>query len=105
MVFELKKFTFVTWAAIGVPLLFSAYVQWSYSYSLGKGGLPYNTLPGWLWYLVFWASLASGVVAVIATKPKNCWAHYLAPILYAVIMVVTLMWLHMYVACGNGDCI
>ena len=105
MIIEAKKISCILWAAVGVPVLFSAYVQWTYKYSFNKGGLPFNTLPEWLWYVVFGALLISGVAAVFLLLYKKQWVKYVVATTYAAVMVFILLWAHLYVACINGDCL
>jgi len=97
---------YAAWAIIGVPLVFAAFVQWSYQYSSEIGGLlPSKVLPVWLWYTAFAISLISGVFAVICMKFENKLSKIAVPTVYAIGMAIALLWAHYYVACRNGDCL
>jgi len=93
------------WAVLGVPLIFSGYVEWSYVYSLERSSLPYAEIPEFIWYIMFILSMLSGATAVYFLPRKNKTTKFVSAIAYIPIMALALLYLHFVIACSNGDCL
>jgi drug/metabolite transporter (DMT)-like permease len=93
------------WAIAGAPVLFGLYVFWSYRYALSRGQLPSSILPEWLWFAVFGTCVASGVAAVNFFPYRRLWVRITINIIYVSVIIVILLFVHLMVACTNGDCL
>ena len=93
------------WAIVGVPLAFLIYVELSYRYALSQGKLPFQGLSEWHWYSAFGICLASGVISLIKLPIFRHRNPFTVGILYAVLMGAVLFAIHLFVACGKGDCL
>ena len=89
-------------AVLGVPALFYIYVDATYQYALSQGALPFAVLPGWLWYAVFAVCIVAGLVILRTVSRLR---SVLISALYVAAMVVALLLVHLWAACGNGDCL
>lgn len=90
-------------AAIGlVPLLFGAYVALSYRIALRAGRLPITNEPEWIWWSVLVGLVVLGgyLVWMAAPRLKAVFAG-----VYVVAMTASLLGIHLWVACMNGDCL
>jgi hypothetical protein len=93
----------VAWVAI--PIAFAAYVSVAYSWSLGKGNLPFLGTHELRWWGGFAVALLVGTACVVLARQRNGAATVLWPALYAVVMAAVLLGTHLAVACGHGDCL
>lgn len=96
------------WALVGVPLAFFLYTEWSYSYALSRGKLPFLGPSEWLWYVGFGICLITGLASVVrlsVLRSKRLWLLSLIGAGYLLLMGVALVAIGFFVACHNGDCI
>jgi hypothetical protein len=90
-------------ALVGVPLLFSIYVDLSYRLALRAGRLPITNEPEWVWWSLLALLLAFGIYLFsLVTNGKT---RMVLAALYLVAMTAALLWIHLTVACMHGDCL
>lgn len=92
-------------ACLAVPLLFAAYIFFSYSVSLKAGMLPFIHGREWRWWAAFAVLLLVGASCIWFARGPDAKYRVLMPVIYAVIMAVALAGVHLQVACMKGDCL
>jgi type II secretory pathway component PulF len=91
-------------AWIVVPVAFAVYVSFAYTWSLGRGTLPFlgtHELRWWIGFLL--ALFIGGACVTMARRRTGVW-QLVWPALYIVAMAAVLLGTHLAVACGHGDC-
>jgi hypothetical protein len=86
-----------------VPMLFAVYVALSYKLALRQGRLPITNEPEWIWWSVLSLLLVFGVFLVSLSTTGRLRIGF--TVLYAVVMTVALLGIHVWVACFFGDCL
>lgn len=100
-----KVWALRVWAVAGVPVFFGTYVLGEYRYALSHGQLPLSIFPEWLWFIVFGLCVVSGVVALNLLPFRQLWVRITTNIIYVPVIVVSLLYVHLFVVCANGDCL
>ncbi|SRR6266478_605369 len=93
----------VAWVA--VPVAFTVYVSLAYSWSLGRGTLPFLGAHELKWWIGFISALLVGSMCVAMARRRSGASQVLWPALYVVAMAAALLGVHLVVACGHGDCL
>jgi hypothetical protein len=88
-----------------VPVAFALYVNFAYSWSLGRGTLPFLGAHELRWWIGFVSGLVLGVSCVTLARPRIGVMAMVWPALYAIAMAAVLLGTHLAVACGHGDCL
>jgi len=99
------KIAFATGALLGVPALFGSYVWTSYYIALSHGTLPFYYFPDWQWFVAYATSLVLGLVVVFLSPIKINWLRIVIGMAYLPVMAFALLWVNLFIACANGDCI
>jgi len=99
------KIALLAWALVGAPVLFAAYVWWTYRYSLARAGLPFSEIPEWTWFLAFGLSVLSGALALYLARGAFNFKTLALIIGYVGVIVIGDVAIHLAVACWFGDCI
>jgi len=92
-------------AWIAVPIAFAVYVSVAYSWSLGKGTLPFLGGHELRWWAGFISALVIGTTCVVVARRRIGVGLILWPAAYALAMAMVLLGTHLAVACGRGDCL
>lgn len=96
-----RQWPFLTWALVGVPLLYAACAHFAYD----GGMLPDPAAPDWVWPTVLGACLLSGVIAVAAMPQADRWQKFVGLLVYVPLFGTILLCLGLVIACGHGDCL
>jgi hypothetical protein len=102
---KVRAIGFAVWAGLAVPLVFASYVGLSYRLALREGKLPFVSPNEWRWDSVYFALLASGIVAIALIPISRRWVRVLLTALYAAVMGIALLFVSFSLSCGNGDCL
>lgn len=101
----MNNWTLQIWAIVGAPTLFGIYVHASYRYANSLGKLPFSMFPEWQWFAIFGLCAVSGVASVNFLPFRRSWIRIAINAIYIPVIVVTLLFIHLMVACANGDCL
>jgi hypothetical protein len=99
-----KPLTLYLVAWVAVPAAFALYVSLAYSWSLGRGNLPFLGTHEVRWWIGFILALIVGGACIMVARRRTGVAQVLWPALYLVVMAVVLLGTHLAVACSHGDC-
>ena len=101
----LKSRLLLAWSIVGVPLIFVLFVFMSYRYSGSQGELPFLDGRLWRWFGAFMLTLGSGIGCTFLASSGGVAGRSLVATGYCFVMVVVLLFLHLVVACAQGDCL
>lgn len=85
-----------------VPILFACYVALSYRIALKAGRLPITNEPEWIWWSVLFGLVVLGCYLAWTAAPR---LKAMFAGIYLIAMTVSLLAVHYWVACMNGDCL
>lgn len=96
----------LAWALAGVPIAFGAFVFSAYRIALHSSSLPFDRPPGEaLWFAAFLSLLLTGLAAIIYASFGTLRFRLLVYAVYAIAMSATLLFVGLWGACANGDCL
>lgn len=93
------------WAVLAVPAIFWIYVLWTYHFAARHDHLPVQEFPLWLWFVVYFALLGSGVWAISRVQMPRMWMRIGLAIVYVTAMAFALLITSFSASCTSGDCL